>query len=392
MDSEAAGPHQRIVYIQYTNPGGYPPLEHSSRILADAGWQVLFLGTDVAGVEMLRFPPHPRVTVCSRPRPPAGWRQKLAYLAFALWVLAWLWRWRPRWVYASDPLACPITWLISYWPSLAVIYHEHDSPPPASTSSFIRLCLWARRRVAERAALCVLPNAERAARFASDTGRDRDVFCVWNCPRRTEVAGSRPSRDGAGLIMLYHGSIVAERLPASVIHALALLPEAVSLRVVGYETAGSVGYIRQLQALADQVGAGERFHFIGTKALRQDVLAESLDCDVGLSLMSAYTTDPNLHNMVGASNKPFDYLACGLAILVSDLPEWRQTFVDPGYGLACDADDPTSIAQAIRTLLDHRETARVMGARGRERVRAEWHYERQFALVMNRITGGRHDS
>jgi len=31
-------PHQdllkRILYIQYTNPAGYPPLEHSSRILA----------------------------------------------------------------------------------------------------------------------------------------------------------------------------------------------------------------------------------------------------------------------------------------------------------------------------------------------------------------------
>ena len=33
---------KRVVYVQYTNPAAYPPLEHSSRILADAGWQVLF--------------------------------------------------------------------------------------------------------------------------------------------------------------------------------------------------------------------------------------------------------------------------------------------------------------------------------------------------------------
>jgi MFS family permease len=33
----------RVLYIQYTNPAGYPPLQHSSRILASAGWQVLFL-------------------------------------------------------------------------------------------------------------------------------------------------------------------------------------------------------------------------------------------------------------------------------------------------------------------------------------------------------------
>ena len=33
---------RRIMYVQYVNPGMYPPLEHSSRILADAGWEVCF--------------------------------------------------------------------------------------------------------------------------------------------------------------------------------------------------------------------------------------------------------------------------------------------------------------------------------------------------------------
>lgn len=54
---------KRILYIQYTNPAGYPPLEHSSRILADAGWQVLFLGTGALGAAALRFPPHSNVRV-----------------------------------------------------------------------------------------------------------------------------------------------------------------------------------------------------------------------------------------------------------------------------------------------------------------------------------------
>jgi hypothetical protein len=33
----------KTLYLQYTNPAGYPPLEPSSRILANEGWQVLFL-------------------------------------------------------------------------------------------------------------------------------------------------------------------------------------------------------------------------------------------------------------------------------------------------------------------------------------------------------------
>src|SRR5262249_15965707 len=105
----------RILYIQYTNPAGYPPLEHSSRILADAGWKVEFLGTGALGAE-LRFPPHPNITTRQMAFCPAGWRQKLHYFRFALWVLGWaLWR-RPRWVYASDLLSCPVALVLSFLP------------------------------------------------------------------------------------------------------------------------------------------------------------------------------------------------------------------------------------------------------------------------------------
>ena len=34
---------QKVLFIQYAHSAAFPPLEHSSRILADARWQVLFL-------------------------------------------------------------------------------------------------------------------------------------------------------------------------------------------------------------------------------------------------------------------------------------------------------------------------------------------------------------
>ena len=57
-------------------------------------------------------------------------------------------------------------------------------------------------------------------------------------------------------------------------------------------------------------------------------------------LWSKRAEDLNMLHMVAASNKPFDYMACGLPLLVTDLPEWVETFVKPGYALACDPDDP----------------------------------------------------
>jgi glycosyltransferase involved in cell wall biosynthesis len=86
--------------------------------------------------------------------------------------------------------------------------------------------------------------------------------------------------------------------------------------------------------------------------------------------------------MVGASNKAFDYMACGLPLLVSDLPDWVSTFVEPGYGRACDPNDADSIEAELRWYLDHPDERREMGRRCREQIRKTWNYETTFAQVM----------
>jgi glycosyltransferase involved in cell wall biosynthesis len=371
----------RIAYIQYTNPANYPPLEHSSRLLADAGWDVLFLGT---GADGIRFPHHDRITVKQIPFRSAGWGQKLHYAWFALWSLFWTLRWRPSWVYASDPLSCPVALLLSYLPGIQMVYHEHDSPDPG-LGRFMRFVIWTRRPLSARAALCILPNEQRAGRFVQEIGNGVHVNCIWNCPAQEEASIARPPLDGATLRVLYHGSIVPARLPTTVLAALTMLPECVRLRVVGYETNGHKGYVRQLQELASQLGIADRVEFLGAVP-RRELLTGCRQCDVGLSLMPKQSLDNNERAMTGASNKPFDYLACGLALLVSDLPDWRGLFVDGGYALTVDPTDPASIAKAVRWLLEHPAELRVMGERGRQRILREWNYERQFAPVLQRLT------
>src|SRR5437016_13704195 len=95
----------RIMYVQYTNPAGYPPLEHSSRILADRGWQVLFLGTGAHGADALEFPPQPNIPVHGWKFQQPGLRQKLQVLAFNDWVLITALRWKLKCSYASALLA-----------------------------------------------------------------------------------------------------------------------------------------------------------------------------------------------------------------------------------------------------------------------------------------------
>jgi len=119
---------RRVVYVQYANPAAYPPLDHSSHLLADAGWAVLMLGVVQPDAKNLRLRPHPRITERYLFTDATGWRLKLHYFWFASWVLSWTLRWRPRWVYASDILSCPVAVLLSCLPGIDVLYHEHDEP------------------------------------------------------------------------------------------------------------------------------------------------------------------------------------------------------------------------------------------------------------------------
>jgi glycosyltransferase involved in cell wall biosynthesis len=374
----------RILFVQYTNPAGYPPLEHASRLLAGAGWQVCFLGTGAFGSERLRFPAQPNIRVLTMPRCGPGWRQKWHYARYLVWVLTWVGRWHPRWIYASDLLACPVALLLSYLPGCRVIYHEHDSPQEAGTSLFLRWCQAARRQLARRAAVCVLPSTVRARNFAAQTGA-RKVCCVWNCPTTDELGPSRVNGEGAETWLLYHGSITPPQLPPTVLDALARLPACVKLRVIGYETIGHPNYVRQLRERSEQLGVAGRVEFLGSLPTRHELLRWCGQSDLGLALFAKQGLQP----MSGASNKPFDYLTHGCALLVSDLPDWRSMYVEPGYGLACDPDDPQSIAAAIRWLLDNPARRRAMGEQGRRRILQEWNYETQFAPVLELLQGRR---
>ncbi len=301
---------------------------------------------------------------------PPGFRQKLHFIGFCLWIVAWTLLWRPRWIYASEHISCSVALLLSFLPGIRVIYHEHDTP--ASPPSYL---LAARRALIARAALCIWPNAERST--PGPTTR-----CVWNCPSRDEVGTERAAPEPGRLVVYYHGSINQQRLPASLIQALALLPAGVTLQTAGYEAAGDTNHIQNLKDEAARLGVGARFQHLGAVPARRDLLDHCRRADVGVIFMPKGIREINLQNMTGASNKPFDYLACGLALLVTDLPDWTRMYADAGYALACNPDDPASIAAALRRFLERPDEMRAMGERGRQRILADWNYETQFRPVL----------
>jgi glycosyltransferase involved in cell wall biosynthesis len=240
--------------------------------------------------------------------------------------------------------------------------------------------------LAHRAAVCVVPNAARATAFTRETAAAR-VVVVWNCPRRDEVAARRGAWTPPVVRVLYQGSIVPARLPVTVIDAVGRVP-AVELTIVGYETAGAPGYGRTLLDRAARAGAAGRVRLAGTIPTRAALMRDCATFDVGLSLLPEHGGDVNEAHMTGASNKPFDYLACGLAVLVSDRPDWRAFYVDAGVARACRPDSTESVADALAWFATHGGEMRAMGERGRQRVADAWCYDEVFAPVLETAVQG----
>jgi glycosyltransferase involved in cell wall biosynthesis len=387
-ESTAVKPSARsrhILYIQYTEPCGYPPLLHSSEILAGRGWEVLFLGTQALELKTCLPPDLPRVRFQHLQYCPSGWKQKLHYIRFCFWCVLWTIRWSPAWIYASDVPSCIPALMAHFLCGTKILYHEHDSPAEPGdglrSSWLSRLFLWSRRKAARVAEFCVIPNENRAKAFKLHTGTPKQVKVVWNTPLRNEVSTPKPEPRGA-LKLLYHGSINSGRLPKTVIHAIKSVEYPVILRVVGYETTGSRGYTAELQRLAESLGISGCLEVVGFLRQRSDLIEHCKSCDVGLAVLPRSTSDPNLTDMFGASNKVFDYLACGLALLVHEAPGWREAL---SFGLACDPADETSIARALRYFCEHPAEMRAMGEHGRQRILEQWNYETHFHPALELI-------
>ena len=117
----------RILYLQYTNPAAYPPVEHSAWMMAEAGWDVLMLG--VALEKTLTLRAHPRIRCELMAPSDRGWRQKLHYVRFAAWSLARAERFHPAWIYASDMLSSPAALLTCGWQSSDRARHRAVEAP-----------------------------------------------------------------------------------------------------------------------------------------------------------------------------------------------------------------------------------------------------------------------
>lgn len=66
--------------------------------------------------------------------------------------------------------------------------------------------------------------------------------------------------------------------------------------------------------------------------------------------------------------KMFEYMACGLPVIASDLPGVRKIITCANCGILVEPENPRAFAEAVDYLLDHPQEARRMGENGRRAI------------------------
>ncbi len=360
-----------VLVIQLSNPAAYPPMVNAIRCLSKDYGRVDVLGAACGGPRNLKVPNDISKHVTVLPPFLAKNPKIMALSLFLSASVMMIWK-RYTLLYVSDPNACVVAVILYKLFKVPMVYHEHDFPYAKS-----ELLADSRAFVLKYSEFIIAPNRNR---FKKGRQRDR-ILQVMNVPSIVTIRQFKKQPVEANKTTIYfHGSLNPIRLPMLLLESLSTTKNT-ELVVVGYETEGSKCYMDDFSAYADKKNVN--LSYLGPLNYEQ-CIQSATKAHVGICFYGASSDDINMIHMAGASNKPFDYLAAGLAILVEDHPEWRAMFDDVNLPVAfVDSTNGESIVRGIQKCQSFGNENHKAAHR---RLVNEWNYEFQFSEVIARLS------
>jgi glycosyltransferase involved in cell wall biosynthesis len=280
-----------------------------------------------------------------------------------------------------DPELIPMALLLKAMrPAAAVVYDVHEDYPSMMLDKYW-LPRWSRpavalgARLANRcAAACldgiVVADGGVAADFARTAAKKTMVHYNFPSLGLFASANSVPAQPSADLV--YVGGL-SERAGIFVLFdalkSLAGKGMRPTVRLAGY-TDGEKG-LGTITAALRSYGLDGQVRFDGRLA-HSEVPVWLRQGRIGLVLLQAV---PKF--MKNIPSKMFEYWACGLPVLASDLPPIRQFLVEGRNGYLFPPASPAHLADRIAYLLQHPAECESLGRAGRGMIEATWNNEQQ---------------
>lgn len=227
----------------------------------------------------------------------------------------------------------------------------------------------------------ILTVNESCAGVLSKRLRRPQVGVVLNCPERTALRFSDRIRrelelDGDDRIVLYQGNMNAGRGLHELVASAVAFPPGVRLLMLGD------GMLKPslLRAVGD-AGLEDRV-FMRDPVPHAELPEWTASADLGVLIL-----DPiNLSKRLALANKVFEYMAAGIPMLATDLPENRRIVEQCDCGWLISGTAPSAIAAKIADILASPEEMKRRGANGRRwfEQRYNWGVESEHVLAMVR--------
>jgi glycosyltransferase involved in cell wall biosynthesis len=250
---------------------------------------------------------------------------------------------RPDVVHANDIATLIPGWVAAKLTGARLVYdtHEYAVGVPYRKAFWAWLAATLERLLIRRCDAVITVSDGIAERLQARYGLKERPTVVRNVPDLPPPGEAPDLREEMGIgeapLVLHQGAVADGRGGENLIRAVSFT-ESAHLLFLGAD--GS--YTEGLRRLAVELDVEARTHFHPPVALTS-LLSYTTQADVGVSLLQ----DSCENHRLALPNKLFEYLAAGLPVVVSDLPEMRRLVDERQVGWVTDPGDPAEIARAL---------------------------------------------
>lgn len=390
MPVDVGRPRPRVVMLMRGSIRNHPRVGKEARTLIDAGCQVIIVGVKVPGEAATAERLGRRLValrtetrLLSRMRRRLGLapmaveatgeessripRHRLLLMMVSRLLLAVKMAWlvrraRPDVVHAHDFSTLVPGWLGARLTGVPLVYdaHEVNLSREGYYQQLVPLIAFIEGCLIRRCNRVITTTSVRARHFRRVYRLDRTPTVIQNRPRQMAVSLPVDIRVRFGisdlaLVCIYQGGLQEGRGLRNMIRTVAA-SDGVHLVILGDGPQAGL-----LEELARRLGSSNRVHF-HPKVPFSEVPAITAAADVGLQLLR----NTSFNHWSTDSNKLFEYVQAGLAVVASDFPEIRRVVQQHQVGVLVDPHDVDVVSEAIQTLRDDRSRLLELKSRARD--------------------------
>ena len=257
------------------------------------------------------------------------------------------------------------------------VFDQHDPLPEFFEARFQRkgllyAALLLTERLTFQASHATLVTNASCREIAISRGRvpPERCFIVRNCPSLNDFSLQPPNfelKQKKKYLILYVGVMGSQDGLDLLLESAAYVVKARGRSDVCFVLIGAGPEVSKMKTLVSELGLDECVRFTGA-LYGNDLRAYLAVADIGVA------PDPsNIFNDKLTMIKILEYMACGLPVVLYDLPEGRRSAKNAA--LYAVPNNPRDFGEKILTLLNSEPLRRHLGENGQQRIREELNWE-----------------